>query len=189
MKKSMNTLLSGTITLALSFTGLSAASAVEYQPNSTQTIAAENNYEPEFEELFFNETELARAMQFIENIPDDVLLSGDQQALLEWYDDLPTTRVNWLACGSAIGYAIITNFTPAKILKVKSAIKAVGGAIPFVKTAWNIYKKARAAKMSKSAALKQAINGGAKAAGSDVKKALLELFGITAVMAACGLGE
>lgn len=170
MKKSINVLLAGAITLALSFAGLSTASAAENQLNVTQSIVSENDYDQEFEELFFNETELIRAMQFIESIPDEVLLSGDQEALLDWYDDLPSTRVNWIACGAAVGYAIVTNFTPAKILKVKSALKALGGAVPFAKTAWNIYKKARNAKLSKSAALKKPLTRELRALDPMLKK-------------------
>ncbi|MDT3766529.1 hypothetical protein QS713_00365 [Gleimia hominis] len=129
------------------------------------------------------------AFSAIERIPDEVLAKNDPQALKAWYESLGQDRVNWIACGSAIGLAIVTNFTPAKIVKIKSAIKTLGGAVTFAKKVYSLYKKARAGGLTAKTALNAAITGGAQAAGPDVKEALLDLFGVGAVIGACGIGD
>lgn len=89
------------------------------------------------------------------------------------------------ACAGAVGYAAVTNLTPAKILKVKSAIKTVGGATKFVKKMKPAYKAARKAGKSKTKSVQAAAAKAASNAGPDTKEALLDFFGISTIVGSC----
>ncbi|WIK64529.1 hypothetical protein [Gleimia hominis] len=131
------------------------------------------------------EEQLFDAFQHIESIPDEILAKDDPQALQDWYYALPRERVNWIACGAAIGLAVVTNFSPAKLIKIKSAIKTVGGAVTFAKKVSSIYKKTRLRGLIKKSALNAAVTDAAKAAGPEVQQFSIELFNSRNVYRAC----
>lgn len=170
----------------LGISGTEIALAHEHPNNVTFKNSQMGEYRV-FQNL--TEKQLVEAFRVIESIPDEILAKGDSQLLQEWYASLKQTRVNWVACGSAIGLAIVTNFTPAKIVKIKSAIKTLGGAVTFAKKVYSVYKKARAKGLTRKTSLNSAITQAARAAGPDVREALLDLFGVGAVVGACGIGE
>lgn len=89
------------------------------------------------------------------------------------------------ACAGSVGYAAVTNLTPAKILKVKSAIKTVGGATKFVNKMKPAYKAARKTGKSKTNSVKAAASKAASKAGPDTKEALLDFFGISTIVGSC----
>lgn len=173
-------------TIALSFTTVGVASASEHPTCATHNVLQVSRYAA-LQEV--TENQLIEVFSAIESIPDEVLAKNDSQALRSWYSSLRQDRVNWFTCGSAIGFAIISNFTPARIVKIKSAIKTVGGAVTFAKTVYSVYKNARSKGLTARTALNAAVTQAAKAAGPDVREALLDLFGIGAVMGACGIGD
>lgn len=155
------------------------------------------------EELSEDEYAMIEMLSAIENMPDEVIAQGSE-AIEEYLNQevdfpiksaapiknsgLSTRSMNPLelaGCASAIGGALITNLTPAKVLKAKSAIKAVGGATTFVKRLKPYYTMSREDGMSKSKAMRQAVSMAAQDAGPETRKALSELFAIGAVLGAC----
>jgi len=138
--------------------------------------------------------ELLEVLLAIEALPDSVIAKGDE-AVVKWLEEnsnIPLQRqgevvtMGVVGCISAVGTAIITNVIPiAKIAKVKSALKAAGGATKFVKTLIPAYKAAREAGKNKANAVKTAVNKAAKNASPEAKRALLEFFNIGNVYSAC----
>lgn len=88
------------------------------------------------------------------------------------------------SCAGSVGYAAVTNFTPAKILKVKSAIKTVRGATKFIKK-WNLLIKLLEKLGKEKKAVKAVAKKAARKAGPDTREALLDLFGVTTIVSAC----
>ena len=87
--------------------------------------------------------------------------------------------INWGACISAVGVAIASNAIPyAKILKVKKAAKAMGGMTRMTKSIMTAYKHQRNLGLSKTKALKKAVNISAKAHPPAVRSALIEFFSL-----------
>ncbi|UYO35237.1 hypothetical protein NF868_14480 [Bacillus zhangzhouensis] len=135
--------------------------------------------------------ELQEVLLAIEALPDSVIAKGDE-SVVKWLienSNIPLQRhsevvtMGVVGCISTVGTAIITNVIPiAKIAKVKSAIKAAGGA---TKTLIPAYKAARQAGESKWNAVKAAVNKAAKNASPEAKRALLEFFNIGNVYSAC----
>lgn len=162
----------------------------------------------EAEEAATVDPDLVAALSFIESIPEEVT-SGSQEEYDAWIrenlpDELQTAdgsgavsvngaiqvrSVNWVACGSAVGTAIVINLTPAKAVKIRSLIKAGGGAVTFARTFKSAYDSARATGLTRSSAMNAAANRAASAAGPETRTALLEFFAISSVAAACGLGD
>lgn len=89
-------------------------------------------------------------------------------------------------CAGAIVVALISNgLAIGKILKIKAAIKAAGGAKKFATKVIKQFKKYKEKGDSNKEAIKKAIDDAAEGAGSDTVKALLEFFSINAVLSAC----
>lgn len=169
--------------LSLSVTAGAAPAAISAPVPSSQGMVQQQEVDPELEEVFI----------FIESISDEVLL--DEEAYDQWIqENMPTKwttseRVNWVACGAAVGAALVGSLPPAKILKLKQTFKAAGGATKFFKTFKPAYDKAR--NSGKSYA--DAVGEGAKVAGGEswpeIQQALLDFFAVGAVAGACGVGE
>ncbi|MGG5179657.1 hypothetical protein ACQYAC_10050 [Bacillus sp. MM09(2025)] len=157
-----------------------------FTANST-AISPNSEVDEEYQELL-------EVLLAIEALPDSVIAEGDG-AVVKWLQEnsnIPVQRhseivtLGVVGCISAVGTAIITNVIPiAKIAKVKSAIKAAGGATKFVKTLIPAYKAARQSGKSKRNAVKIAVNKAAKKASPEAKRALLEFFNIGNVYSAC----
>lgn len=153
-------------------------------------------------DLSLQDEHLIELLTAIENMPDHVIEQGNHaiEHYLEKETDFdfntnelsngeiaiqPAGIGGIASCVGAVGTAVVVNFTPAKIVKIKSALKAVGGATKFVKSLKPYYKMSREDKLSKTASLKQAVKLAAGDAGPDAKEALLDLFGVSAVIGAC----
>ncbi|PWU69433.1 hypothetical protein [Gracilibacillus dipsosauri] len=140
----------------------------------------------------------------IENIPAELVNSGDDSAIAEWVEQesgVETKVVNGVlkfdpfgnqlnfnvfACVGAIGMAIVSNGIPlTKILKVKKFIDQFGGTVKFVKSVKYFYDKYRKDNLSRKAALKKAVNKVSARVGSSTKEALLDFFGISAIIGSC----
>lgn len=138
-----------------------------------------------------NEAELIGALSLVEDMPDDVIDTGDA-AIEEWLRARgalePTGEIrpqfNIFACVGAVGAAILT-LGPAKIVKIKSALKAAGGVVTFVRKYKRAYDAARRDGQSIGASVRRGVREGASAAGPELQEALLDLFGISAVIGAC----
>lgn len=140
--------------------------------------------------LILGETEF-KVLQAIENIPDETIASGSDSINRYFYEkgitqikvsDKVRQKRGVVGCISAVGVALVVNFTPAKIAKAKSVLKAVGGAAKFVQKAVGFYNKFKATK-AKLAAAKSAISAvAANVSGRDI---LLELFSLGSVYSAC----
>jgi hypothetical protein len=142
------------------------------------------------------EKELTEVLSAIEIMPDSVIEQGDE-AIVKFIDENTSDDIEVVqdgdviafgavGCASAIGTAIITNVIPfAKIAKVKTAIKAAGGATTFAKTLISTYKSARSAGATKGAAVKKGVQEAGKASAPEVQRALLEFFNVGNVYSAC----
>ena len=95
-------------------------------------------------------------------------------------------RANVWACSSAIAIAIVSNgFAPAKILKLKSAIKAAGGVKKVAQLGIDAFKAARARGGSVGAAAAAAQAAIVKNGGGAAQGVLLEFFSLNAVVSGC----
>ncbi|WP_061860206.1 hypothetical protein [Priestia megaterium] len=181
-------------TLAFSSLGLvSIASAEE----------TENPEDATFENEDFDQVETV--LSAIENIPDEVVEQGEEQTV-QWLRE--QTRMNLVledgiiklatqkpeitpffstsGCIGAVGMALLTTgFPAAKILKVKKAIKALGGTSKFVQAFYKSYKLYRSYGNSKSTAVKRAVNSIGSGLKADIRDALLDFFGISNIIANC----
>ncbi|WP_445002022.1 hypothetical protein [Exiguobacterium alkaliphilum] len=153
------------------------------------------------EELSEEDLELIELLTAIENMPDEIILQGEDaikahlESEVSFHLELNengesvvfrVASVSSIAgCVGAVGTALVVNFTPAKILKIKSALKSVGGATKFVKAVKPYYQMSREDKLSKTASLNQAVRLAAKDAGPDTREALLDLFGVSSVVGSC----
>ncbi|GAB6170077.1 hypothetical protein JCM1393_25370 [Clostridium carnis] len=140
--------------------------------------------------LILGEKEV-EVLLLIENMPDDIIESGAYSVNKYFAEngrpdltvsDTVRSKRGVVGCVSAIGIAVLVNFTPAKLAKVKSVLKAVGGATKFVNKTVGLYNKFKAAK-GKLAAAKAAVSGAA--AGVSGRDILLELFSLGGVYSAC----
>lgn len=90
------------------------------------------------------------------------------------------------ACLTAIAVALASNvFTVAKVLKIKSILKAAGGTAKAVGKIIDGYKEARAAGFSKIDAIRWGVNEGMKGLGTEAVATLLSLFSLTGVVNNC----
>ena len=80
---------------------------------------------------------------------------------------------------------IVINFTPAKIVKVRSALKSVGGARTFVTSLRPYFQMAREDGSSRGNALQTAVRYATQDASPHTREALLDLFGLSAVIGSC----
>ena len=91
-----------------------------------------------------------------------------------------------IGCATAISVAIVGNmFSITKITKIKWAIQKLGGISKAAKEIVKWYDKYRVGGHSKTSAMYKAMDKVSEGLASDVKGALLDFLGITAVMAAC----
>lgn len=135
--------------------------------------------------------QLVEVFSAIEEIPDPVLDRGDEaasrwlQRRLEEDGSVFQTQGFW-GCVKAIGVALASNAIPvAKILKIKKAIRAVGGVRNFVSILQAAYNYARRRGYSRLGAIKFAAHRAAEVSGVDVVNALLGLFSLDGVVRAC----
>lgn len=146
-----------------------------------------------------------KALYAIEDIPVSVVKKG-HNAILIWLkhnidDPSIITALNssssktsngkihtlglW-GCVSAVGAALVgLAWAPAKILKIKNALKALGGVKTFVTKAIAYYKVYKKRYRSKTTAWKKAISKAAAKASPEIRDALLGFFGITAIIDTC----
>jgi hypothetical protein len=95
-------------------------------------------------------------------------------------------QYNLTGCIAAVGIALVSNGLPfSKILKVKSAIKVLGGTTKAVTVIKDLYDSYRWNGFSRSDAIRKALNGAAGGLASDLKSALLDFFNISNVIANC----
>lgn len=105
--------------------------------------------------------ETVNVLSAIENMPDNIIYSGreERKKWIEEYTglDLPSeqsksitytvqAQASWgkvATCAGALGTAAVINLTPDKIVKLKSALKAAGGAKTFVTKCSSAYKTFR----------------------------------------------
>ena len=83
------------------------------------------------------QADLEHVLTVLETMPDGVIKKG-QPAIKEYFNNHGVT-VNGdrgvVGCTSAIGYAVVSGLVaPAKLLKIKKGLKALGGAKTFAKT-------------------------------------------------------
>ncbi|WP_226358615.1 hypothetical protein [Pseudonocardia sp. ICBG601] len=129
---------------------------------------------------------LEEGLRFIESIPESVLVSD--AAWDQWKRNhlSPPDRANAWVCSSAIAIAIISNgFAPAKILKLKSAIKAAGGVKKVAQLGIDAFKAARARGESVGAAAAAAQAAIVQNGGGVAQGILLEFFSLNAVVSGC----
>lgn len=89
-------------------------------------------------------------------------------------------------CVAAVGIAIVSNGLPfSKILKVKSAIKALGGVTKTVSKVKKYYDKYRFNGFSRNDSIKKALNSASDGLAANTKSALLDFFNLTNVVANC----
>ena len=127
----------------------------------------------------------------IENIPDKVIQESSKSINqyfeengrpdLRSYDRIRVKK-GAVGCIAAVGGAIAVNLTPAKILKVKSALKAVGGTVKFINKTVGLYNKYKATK-SKLLAAKLAIENATK--NISGREVLIGLFSLGGVYSEC----
>lgn len=158
-------------------------------------------------EYFYNARTI---LQAIENLPDEVismgahetaawlqdetgfLVSVDDDGNLQFadpylasYDDM-LLRASIPGCIGAVGIALISNGIPfLKILKVRSALKALGGTKKAITKIKKYYDDFRRKGNSRSNAIKKALNKASSSLGKDAQKALLDFFNLSNVAANC----
>ncbi|HDZ8713637.1 hypothetical protein [Staphylococcus hyicus] len=144
----------------------------------------------------YSEKDLTKVFDAIEKIPPEVVNKGEG-ATKSWLENyygkpiyIPKERIiqprGIVGCASAIGAALASNiFAPAKILKIKHAIKAGGGAKTFAKTLVDSYKKYRKRGVKKSDAVKRAVRYAGRKSGPEIQNALLGFFGLGAIYGTC----
>ncbi|AIU75243.1 hypothetical protein [Bacillus velezensis] len=184
-----------------SILGTTAAEAAE-SPNN-QSLVRDTNLEKEFSSLLSSQ----KALYAIENIPDSVVNQGSD-AILDWFrnnindqslindmnaaatelhqSDKPFKTQGVLGCISAVGTALASlAFAPAKLLKIKKAIKALGGVKTFVTKTYQYYNYYKKKYRSKKTAWNKAVSKAASKASPEIKEAIMDFFGITAIVSAC----
>lgn len=134
--------------------------------------------------------ELAVFLDVVEDTPDELLQVGKEQELQAYFNEqgINTSKIQprgTVGCISAIGFAVGSIlFAPAKILKLKSALKAAGGVGTFVKVLISSYKTFRK-KNSKATSIKLAVKKAASKSKKDVQEGILGFFGVGAIYASC----
>ncbi|WP_426891894.1 hypothetical protein [Rossellomorea aquimaris] len=89
-------------------------------------------------------------------------------------------------CVAAVGIAIVSNGLPfSKILKVKSAIKALGGVSKTVSKVKKYYDKYRFNGFSRNDSIRKALDSASDGLAANTKSALLDFFNLTNVVANC----
>lgn len=132
-----------------------------------------------------DEQGLREGAEYVESIPDSALES--QEAFEGWKKANPVVSPRGaVGCGLAITTAVASNiFVVSKMLKIKAAIKAAGGAKKFAALLITGFKVAKAEGKSNSAALEFAAQEAAKVGGKDALGAILELVSVAGVATEC----
>lgn len=155
----------------------------------------------------FDQTE--NIFRAIEKIPNGIVKQGPQKTA-EWLQNktglyvtvdaeenllfsetppIPEGTIqtsNVAGCIGAVGIAIVSNGLPfSKILKVKSAIKSLGGVTKAVSKIKSYYDKYRFNGFSRNDSIRKALNSAADGLSSSTKAALLDFFNLTNVIANC----
>ncbi|MFT0803082.1 hypothetical protein VSK91_17075 [Bacillus swezeyi] len=191
-----------TVTLVFSSIGYNTASASDKTTTSSNHLSDEN---------FFHE-DTYKLLESVENIPETVINQGTD-SILDWlekdsgldlivdgdiiklnlegskytYSDSNIQLAGFWGCTAAILAAVAGVGIPiSKILKLKKALKAVGGVSKFVDKVLDLAAKYKRKGYGKAAALKKAIKKASSTLGKDLQNALLDLAGITAIIANCG---
>lgn len=136
-------------------------------------------------EPVLDEEGIREGMDCIESIPESALES--QQAFDAWKQGNPViTPRGPVGCGIAITTAIVSNiFVVSKVLKIRAAIKAAGGAKKFADLLITGFKVAKAEGKSNSAAINFAAREAAAATGNEALGAILEVLSVAAVAEEC----
>ncbi|QWS33693.1 hypothetical protein [Curtobacterium aetherium] len=138
MTKSNTTIAPTRATLAAAVAAGLVASMLVAAPAQAATEAPASIV---MEELGAQAADLEQGLEFIQSIPDAVLLSGDA-ALQEWIavthpELLRGPRADIVGCTGAIAWLIASTAIPvAKILKIKKLINALGGVAKAVRIFW-----------------------------------------------------
>ncbi|MEC1583695.1 hypothetical protein P9D48_20800 [Bacillus subtilis] len=200
LKYKSNIILTVVSIFLFSILGTTAVEAVEPKDDS---LVRNASLEKEFPNLLSNQ----KALYAIEDIPESVINQGSE-AILDWFrnniddktivkdlnaavarteqSDTQFTTLGVISCTAAVGAAIAGMvFYPAKLLKVKKGLKALGGAKTFVTKTYQYYNYYKKKYRSKRTAWDKAVAKAAKKAGPQVKDAIMDFFGLTAIVGAC----
>lgn len=133
-----------------------------------------------------NEEGLAEAFSLIEQIPDSVAVRGEKAAR-RWLrakmqtsapDDSYQARGIW-SCARSVAIAILANGIP--VLKLRKAIKALGGGYRFARFIVRTYNRTRSFRKTARITANRVL----KITGEDVFGALLALFSLEGVKRNC----
>ncbi|GAA1483654.1 MULTISPECIES: hypothetical protein [Micrococcales] len=132
-----------------------------------------------------DEQGIHEGIDYIESIPDSALVS--QEAFDSWKQENPVVSPRGaVGCGIAITTAFVSNaLVVSKVLKIKAAIKAAGGAKKFADLLITGFKVAKAEGKSNSAAIKFAAQEAAAIGGSEALTAILEVLSVAGVAEKC----
>ncbi|MCE5170910.1 hypothetical protein LQV63_16520 [Paenibacillus profundus] len=158
----------------------SATASHASTPVSGESLLADPNF-----------VQAERVLAAIERMPDSVINSGPD-AIIEWLNTNTEFRISEfetsgaIGCISAVGLALIGLIAaPAKLLKIKEAIKVGGGTVKFVNKVLETYKVAKGMGIGTMEAIKMGVQDAAKTAGKEVVDALIGIFGVGAVYSSC----
>lgn len=134
---------------------------------------------------------LIEVFTVIEDIPESVIRRGDN-AVQEWMERRlqraasgPTRSGFWGCVWAVAKFAALNAIAVAKILKIRKAIKALGGARNFVAVFQYAYKAARRKGYSKWGSVWYAARHVAEVSGVEVASAIASFFEIDAVWNNC----
>ncbi|MCY8976030.1 hypothetical protein, partial [Bacillus atrophaeus] len=170
--------------LSLSYDKLCIEKPAEPKDDS---LVRDSSLEKEFPNLLSNQ----KALYAIEDLPESVINQGSE-AILDWFrnniddktivkdlnaavarteqSDTQFTTLGVISCTAAVGAAIAgLVFYPAKLLKVKKGLKALGGAKTFVTKTYQYYNYYKKKYRSKRTAWDKAVAKAAKKASPQVK--------------------
>lgn len=177
MNRTVATVLAATVPMVM-FTGTALASpapAPDFSAQHVQESFAEQDSKG-----------LEEGLRFIESIPDSALVSDAAWERWKKENLLSPDRASVWGCTSAITIAIVANgFAPAKLLKLKAAMKAAGGAKKVAGMAVKEFQKARAQGKSVGAAVAAAQAAVAVNGGDATQAILLEFFSLKGVIDGC----
>ncbi|QOK25941.1 hypothetical protein IIE26_20020 [Cytobacillus oceanisediminis] len=182
------------------FSSLSTGLALAEEPAITEEEVAIDNE-------MFEQTELI--LGAIEKIPNGIVKQGPQKTA-QWLENKTGLYVtvdseenlffsetappeegtiqalSVSGCVAAVGIALVSNGLPfSKILKVKDAIKALGGVTKAVSKIKSYYDKYRYNGFSRSDSIRKALNSASDGLAASTKSALLDFFNLTNVVANC----
>lgn len=133
--------------------------------------------------------ELEVGLGALEKMPESVIKKGPE-AMSRWLQEngfqAQVAAAGVVTCAGAIVVALVSNGLGfLKILKIRAALKAAGGAKKFASTVIKAYKKFKRAGKSSRDAVRAAVAEAGGKGGGEAVKALLEFFSINAVLSAC----